>query len=200
MRTEIEAKFLNMNHDAIRESLRIAGGVCGTPMRTMRRAIIDYPDNRLQKEPSNSFVRVRDEGEKTTLTYKSFTALSVDGAREIEIEVSSFDDAVAIFVAAGLVVISLQESKRETWNLDACEIVLDEWPWLNPYIEIEGASEQCLQDLTKKIGLDWNDAVFGDVMVAYKHQYPHLLPHQVISTLPEVRFGAPPPDFLVSDT
>ncbi len=200
MKTEIEAKFLNQQHEIIRERLKKIGSTCITSMRLMRRAIIDYPDRRLQTGTPNSYIRVRDEGDKITLTYKQFTALSIDGAQEVEIMVDSFEDTIKIFTSIGLEVASFQESKRETWKYEDCEIMLDEWPWLNPYIEIESDSEQKLIDLTNKLELDWGDAVFGDVMVAYRAQYLHLTPEQTIGRLPEVRFGTSVPAFLKEDS
>jgi adenylate cyclase, class 2 len=194
MKTEIEAKFLDINHDELRKRLLSVGAVCEMPLTLMKRAIIDYADRRLQTGASNAYIRVRDEGRKITLTYKQFTSLSVDGAQEVEVVVDSFDDAVNIFTAIGMVVASLQESKREVWSYKNCEIVLDEWPWLNPYIEIEGDSEEDLIRVAEVLGLNWTDAVFGDIMVAYRKQYPHLTKDQTVGKLAEVRFDTPFPE------
>lgn len=196
MTTEIEVKFLNINHDEIRAKLRGIEAVCTKPMRLMRRAIIDYPDRQLQTGEDNSFIRVRDEGDMTTLTFKQFQSLSVDGAKEITTTVDSFEDTIKIFEAAGLEVLSFQESMRETWEFRDCSIELDVWPWLNPYMEIEGPDTTALQHLSLLLNLDWNDAVFGDVMVAYRAQYPHLQEHQTVGSLPEVKFDTEPPEFL----
>lgn len=196
MNTEIEAKFLNLNHQEIRDRLNEVGAVCEAPMVLMKRAIIDYPDRRMQVGEPNSYIRVRDEGQKVTLTYKQFDSLSVDGAKEVEVIVSSFEDTVKVFKAIGLEVVSFQESKRETWRLGECEIVLDEWPWLKPYIEIEAGTESEIQTVASQLGLAWSDAVFGDVMVAYRAQYPYLNPDQTVGKVPEVRFEAPFPDLL----
>jgi|AntRauTorckE6833_2_1112554.scaffolds.fasta_scaffold34374_3 adenylate cyclase class 2 len=196
MNTEIEAKFLNINHESLRHRLTKLGAVCESPMRLMRRAIIDFDDRRLQTGTPNSYIRVRDEGDKITLTYKQFAALSVDGAQEVEVVVSSFEDTIKVFTSAGLVLLSFQESKRETWKYNDCEIVLDEWPWLEPYIEIEGGSESGLKTLAVELELDWSDAVFGDVMVAYREQYPYLDESQTVGKLAEVRFDTPLPDLL----
>jgi len=192
MKSEIEAKFLNINHDEIREKLAAAGAVCEKPMRLLRRVTIENAD----LIAKNAFVRVRDEGDKVTMTYKQFDNSSVDGAKEIEIIVDDFEKAVALLGAAGLPSQSFQESKRETWKLDTTEIVLDEWPWLNPYIEIEGEGEASLRDVATKLGLDWDSAVFGDVMVAYRAQYPHLAENQTVGRIAEVKFGDPLPDLL----
>lgn len=192
MKTEYEAKFLNINVDEIRGKLQSSGAHMEKPMRLMRRVTMETPE----LKEKNAFVRVRDEGDKVTVTYKQFDALSVDGAKEHEIVVSDFDEALALLEATGLPKLSLQESKRETWNLDGTEIVIDEWPWLNPYIEIEGETENHVREIAKKLGFDWNDAVFGDVMSAYRERYPHLTESDVISVVPVVKFGDPLPDFL----
>ena len=196
MTTEIEVKFLNCNHDEIRSKLLGIEAVCTKPMRLTRRAIIDYSDRRLQTAEHNSFIRIRDEGDSTTLTFKKFQSLSVDGAKEITTKVDSFENTINIFEAAGLTVVSFQESKRETWTFRDCEIVLDVWPWLNPYIEIEGPDIQTLQHICILLGLTWEDGVYGDVMVAYRHQYPYLKGSETVGSLPEVKFDAEPPSFL----
>jgi len=196
MNTEIEVKFLHINYEEIRNRLKGIGFECVTPMRLMRRAIIDYADRRLQVGMPNSYIRVRDEGDKVTLTYKQFAELSIDGAKEIEIVTSSFEDTVKIFTQVGLEVVSLQESKRETWKSGACEVVLDEWPWLDPYIEIEATTESEVKDVAQRLGLNWILAKFGDVMVAYRDQYPYLNEAQTVGKVPEVLFDAPLPDLL----
>jgi adenylate cyclase class 2 len=196
MNTEIEAKFLHVDHEEIRSRLTAAGFTCVTPMRLMRRAIIDYVDRRLQTGIPNSYVRVRDEGDRVTLTYKRFASLSIDGAQEVEVATTSFEDTIKIFTSIGLEVVSLQESKRETWRNETCEVVLDEWPWLDPYIEIEGPTELAVREVSKQLGLDWSEAKFGDVMVAYRDQYPYLDDSQTVGKVKEVLFGTPLPELL----
>lgn len=196
MDTEIEVKFLHINHEEIRGRLIDAGFVCSTPMRLMRRAIIDFSDRRLQTGTPNSYIRVRDEGDKVTLTYKQFMTQSIDGAKEIEVVTSSFEDTVKVFTSIGLEVASLQESKRETWQNGTSEVVLDEWPWLDPYIEIEAATEREVREIALRLSLDWSEAKFGDVMVAYRDQYPCLKETQTVGKVPEVLFDTPLPDLL----
>ncbi len=192
MDSEIEVKFLDSNHDEIRKKLVTLGAVCEQPMRLMRRVMIASPD----MTTNNAFVRVRDEGHRVTMTYKQFDSLSVDGAKEVEIIVSDFDKAIALLAAAGLPHVSFQESKRETWKYGDVEIVLDEWPWLKPYIEIESHSEAILRETAAALGLNWDDAVFGDVMVAYRVEYPHLTEKNTVGNLPNVKFADPVPDLL----
>jgi adenylate cyclase class 2 len=196
MNIEIEAKFLDINFDETRSKLRSIGATCKTPMRLMKRAIIDYPNRRLQTSASNAYIRIRDEGDIISLTYKTFESLSVDGARELETVVGSFDTTVAIFTAIGLQVVSLQESRRETWEYKDCKVELDEWPWLKPYLEIEGPSEHAIKRVAELLGFDWGNAAFGDVMVAYRREYPGLSEDDTVGHLPEVKFNTALPAFL----
>ena len=66
---------------------------------------------------------------------------------------------------------SEQESKREVWELDGVEIMLDEWPWVPTYIEIEAGTEEKVKDVASKLGLNWSDAVFGAVTPVYATHY-----------------------------
>jgi adenylate cyclase class 2 len=197
MKTEIEVKFLDVDFDDIRRKISELGGTCEHHMRLMKRAILDTPD--LKMRETGGYIRVRDEGNTVTLTYKQFDKtkdLHIASAKELEVEVSNFDDTVGIMLATGLAVRSIQESKRETWRLEGVEIVLDEWPWLNPYIEIEAHSEEAVKKVAARLGFDWKDAVFGDVMVAYRKQYPYLTKDQTVGRVKEVRFNDSLPDLL----
>lgn len=190
MKNEIEAKFVNIDINSMRRQLDAVGADLVHPLRSMKRVTIDNP----AMKQKGAFLRVRDEGDKTTMTYKQFDALSLDGVKEIDVEVSNFNDTVALLSAAGLPYSSLQESRRETWSLNNVEIVIDEWPWLNPYIEIEGPNENSVISTAKRLGFDWNEAIFGDVMAAYRMQYPHLDLSDTIGNIPNVRFNDPLPD------
>ncbi|HEX4662630.1 MAG TPA: CYTH domain-containing protein [Candidatus Saccharimonadales bacterium] len=192
MQTEIEAKFARIDHDDMRRRLKAAGGVCEQPMRLLRRVILDYPDGRLQKD--NSYIRVRDEGHRVTVTLKKFVGDGINGAKEIEFTASDFMTPRQLFEAVGMKVQSEQESKRETWTLDTCEVVLDEWPWVKPMMEIEGPSERAVKETAAKLDLNWADALFGDVTKAYLVEYD--IAAEKISTNDLIRFDMPVPDWL----
>jgi len=194
MQTEIEVKFLGVDHDAVRAALKKAGGVCEQPMRLMRRAVFDWPD-KLLEQSIDGFVRVRDEGHQITMTYKVFNERTVDGAGEVEIVISDYKKGIAFLQAIGMLLKSEQESKRETWRLGDCEIVLDEWPWIRPYIEIEGPSKEALQATAARLGFDWDDAVYGSVTSAYRVEYN--IPEKLsIGENPRIAFGDPVPEWL----
>lgn len=188
MKTEIEVKFCDIDIDAMREILARAGAVCEQPMRLMRRVIIET--DKLAER--GAFIRVRDEGYRTTLTYKQFDEASLTGAKEIEVTVSDYEATVALLEQVDLLHKSFQESRRETWQLGTVEVVIDEWPHLNPFIEIEGNSEDEVKDTAKKLGFDWGDAVFGSVTEAYRHQYPNGSSKEVVNVA-RIAFDEPLP-------
>lgn len=192
MKTEIEAKFLDVGFDKIREKLNQLGAQLEQPMRLMRRVVIEPPE----LSAKDAFVRVRDEGDKVTLTYKQFdNHAAFGGVQEIEVVVSDFDKMIAIFSKVGLTHKSFQESRRETWQLNEVEVVLDEWPWLNPYIEIEGHSEEAVKQVAGQLGFDWSHAIFGSVTAAYQIQYPDGDASKLV-TVPKVAFGDPIPTII----
>ena len=193
MKTEVEVKFANINVDEIRDSLSRAGAVCEQPMRLMRRALIEEPHH----QDEHAFIRIRDEGDKITLTFKRHTdeaASSLDSVKEAEVEVSDFDTTVTIFSEAGWHYKTFQESKRETWTMDGVEVVIDIWPWLNPYIEIEGESEADIRETAEKLGLSWSDVIIGHIDVLYEMQYEFKNGVRGVIDIPEVHFDDPLPD------
>lgn len=195
MNSEIEAKFLNINHDEIRNKLALLGAQLEQPMRTMKRVVVHTPD----MTEKNAFVRIRDEGYRTTITYKQFDEDSIDGAKEYEVIVNDFETAVNIFKESGLAYDTYQESNRENWLLNGVEIMLDEWPWINPYLEIEGKSEEEVRQVAQLLDLDWSQAVFGDVTNVYKNQYPHLGEegrNEINLNWPIIRFQDDAPELL----
>lgn len=169
MNKEIEAKFVRVSHDDLRERLKEVGAVCEQPMRLMRRVVFhDDTDD-------DSYVRVRDEGDKVTMTYKRFhDNTSIDGVTEIETTVGDFDTAIAILDTTGLKRETYQETKRETWRLGEVEVVLDEWPWIDPFVEIEGPTEEAVRETAAKLGFVWDDALFGGVATVYLDKYKNM--------------------------
>lgn len=193
MKTEIEVKFCKVDIDDTRARLQKAGANCVQPMRLMRRQVFHLvgPDKN-----DYAYLRVRDEGDKTTMTYKQFADQSLHGASEAEVVVSDFAATCEILLQSGLQLKSYQETKRETWQVDGVEIVIDLWPWLEPFIEIEGPSEDAVKQTAAKLGFDWSQAVFGSCTAAYRLSYPNLPSDMTMDDVPEIRFDLPLPSRL----
>lgn len=189
MQTEIEAKFLNISHDETRERLKALGARLEQPMRLMRRKNFDYPDKRLEKEFAG-WIRVRDEGDKITLAYKQLNDRTLHGTKEISVVVSNFEETCKLLETIGLETQSYQETKRESWELDGAQVELDEWPWIQPFLEIEAADEQAIRMIAEKLGLSMEEAVHGSVEIAYQSEFE--VTEEEVDHWPEILFTQVP--------
>ena len=170
MEQEIEAKFLNVDLDDIRAKLTELGAKCEVPIRLVRRTVFDYPDRRLQKD--GAWIRVREELDGSVeMMLKKVASNELGQTFEQPVKVDDYEAAKRFLISIGLDIKAEEESKRELWHLDDIEIMLDEWPWVNPYVEIEASSEAEVKDLASKLGFDWQEAKFGSVIPVYTEKY-----------------------------
>lgn len=158
METEFEAKFYPVNKEEYRQKLQDIGAELTVPERKMRRTMADkraYPNLRC------NYIRVRDESNKITMTAKVHADErgKVSDQKETEIVISDFDKAVEILQLIGLEPNRYQETLRETWEFDGAEIVIDTWPCLEPYTEIEARSEEKVREVAEKLGFNWEDKI-----------------------------------------
>lgn len=191
MKTEIEAKFLDINIDAIRAKLKSLGASLVYPETMVRQKIFDYPDFRLDKD--FSWLRVRDENGVVVITLKRWEKEGVDGMKETEIKADSFEEAERLLLGIGMMVKSTQMKKRELWRLDDVEFMIDTWPWIPTFIEIEGTSEEKVRAAAATLGLDWDRAHFGGVARAYKQYFD--IEYEKIDRCPDLVFS-PTPEWL----
>lgn len=181
MPIEVEAKFLNINRDELRDRLKATGFACQQANTLMRRVVFDTPNS-----DGHSWARVRDEGNAIKITYKRTHDITrVDGTEEIEIKVCDFNKASQLLSALGLIRKSYQETWREIWQRDAVEVVLDEWPGIPPFTEIEGPDETQVRAVAAELGFDWNKALFGAVGVVYETIG---ISHKAINAAPLITF------------
>src|SRR5690349_15910552 len=111
MALEIEAKFLSIDSDSVRERLRAAGYVCTRPWSRMRRYTFMLTELNSGREAKDKWARVRDEGNgRITMAFKHVADNTrIDGTEEVEFEVSSFESAFAFMEALGFRHWSYQE-------------------------------------------------------------------------------------------
>lgn len=169
MKTEIEAKFLDINVDELRKKLQSIGASQVQSERLMKRRILDFPDGRLDK--IGGWVRVRNEGDRTTLSYKQQNDDSLHGTKEINIVVSDLGETSDLLKAIGLSEKSYQETKRESWVLDGTEIEIDTWPWVPSFVEVESPDEESLNKVLEQLDLKLENAFHGGVAVVYRQYY-----------------------------
>lgn len=191
MNTEIEAKFTKVNPREIRKRLINIGAELKKSERLMKRKNFDYPDNRLEKV--GGWIRLRDEGDKITLAYKQLNDRSLHGTKEVSVTVSDFEQTANLLLAVGFEMKSYQETKRESWNYKNVDVEIDIWPWIPPFVEIEGEREGLVKTVAKDLGFDWKDAKHGSVENAYQEIFD--VTEAEIDSWKEITFS-PVPEFI----
>ena len=182
MQAEIEATFLDINKEQLREKLKNLGAELLLSETLMRRTIFAI-DQR-------SYVRVRDEGNRITMSYKHLDKLSLSGMKEICLEVSDYQTAIDFLKACGLRPKAEQETYREEWRLGKVELDIDTWPWIPSFVEIEGISEAEVIKAANQLGYKMTDALYGAVDQVYKVYYD--VQSDDINLCPEIKFTDPP--------
>lgn len=185
MGNEIEAQFLDIDKEKIREKLAEIGAELVKPEVLMRRVVFSISEG--------EFARVRDEGGKVVMTYKNVSdSNSIMGTKEVNVEVDDYSNAILLLKSCGLRAKSHEESKREIWRLGEVEICIDTWPWIPTFMEIEAPKEELVWETAEKLGLDRTKAKFGSVDTTYAHYYG-IEPDVFNYETPEVSFEMEPP-------
>lgn len=155
---EYEVKFFPVELGDIRGRLRDAGAIIKTAERLMRRCVFSQEAN---PGISCTYIRVRDEGDKVTLSAKFHaTDGEISSQKEHEATVADFETVRQVLLCAGLSQTGYQENRRETWQMpDDALVEIETWPNLPSYIEIEGESEQAVKDTAEQLGLDWGEHI-----------------------------------------
>lgn len=191
MKTEFEATFADINVSEVREKLQKLGANLVRPEALMRRVNF-YPP----VDDSTGWMRVRDEGDRITLSYKRFLGYKkgndeMNNQQEIFLEINDFDQGVQLLEVCGARKKSYQETKREDWEYKGLEISIDTWPGLDPFVELEGDDEQTVKQVAEELGFDYTEAIFGPVGLIYEKKLG--ITAQVINNeTPEITFENPP--------
>ncbi len=188
MDTEFEIVFSWVNHEEMRNKIKKMWGFCIQEKTLMKRAVFSNP-----VIPEWSFLRVRDEWNRITCTYKEISEgiKDISAVKEIETEVNNMENMISIFENVWLHKKAYQESWRETWKInDEIEIMLDEWPGIKPFIEIEWDSEAIVRKYTKMFWFDYNNWIFGCVDEVYLKEL--WLSPLIINNLKNITFQNPP--------
>lgn len=109
----------------------------------------------------NKWVRLR-QNNKSVLTIKHILEKNTSNFQnvlEIEFEVSSLEQANLFLESIGIAKRSYQEKIRYSYLYKNAEIEIDIWPLIKPYMEIECADENLINEIVEKLGLKNNEIV-----------------------------------------
>jgi len=189
MDIEYEATFTNIDKNRIRKMLRTAGAKLLKPEFLQKRVAFNLP---LGHEIEGGWLRIRDEGGAVTLSLKVVNGKRIQDQKELKITIDDFKKGDSLLKAIGCRKKSYQETKRELWKLDDVEISLDEWPFLEPFLEIEGNNKAAVRNICRKIGLDFKQAIFCSADSLYSRKYK--ISEKIINNkIPKITFNSKNP-------
>jgi len=148
MKTEYEIRVLEINKEEIINKLESLGAVKKGAFE-QKRYVYD-----LKPAENGKWIRLRTNGKTTTLTYKDVVSNTIDGTKEIEIEVDNFEKTNEFLEKIGFKNRSYQENSRIHYILNNVEIDIDSWPMIPTYLEIEGNSEQEVIEMQNLLEVD----------------------------------------------
>ncbi|PIZ95757.1 MAG: hypothetical protein COX80_03435 [Candidatus Magasanikbacteria bacterium CG_4_10_14_0_2_um_filter_33_14] len=186
MDIEFEATFIDIDLDIFRKKLKSVGAELINPERLMKRVVFDPP-----QDMAGAWLRVRDEGDKITMSIKQVTGNKIDEQKETELIIDNFEEGVKFLESIGGKKKSYQENKRESWLYREAKIEIDTWPGLESFVEVEAKSEKMVKSISEDLGLDFSKGLFGSVEIVYKIKLG--IPPKVINDeTPEITFENPP--------
>ncbi len=155
MFTEIEAKLKVESLKDIEERLAEVGAEF-LAEQSQTDSYFDDTKSSLQKSDRALRLRrqVTENEEKFLLTYKG--AREKDNFKkrqEIEIEIKDTVSTENLLSALGYEKVLEFEKQRCIWQLDDCEVALDQLPLLGSFVEIEGANDEKISTVQGKLGL-----------------------------------------------
>lgn len=166
MKTEYEVRVLEIDVEKLIHRLEKLGAKKVGDWN-QRRYVYDIDSN-----SKSRWIRLRTNGQNTTLTYKEIREQTVDGTQEIEFEVENFDTVNEFLQKVGFLNGRYQENHRIRYMLNDVELDIDTWPMIPTYLEIEAQNEQQIYDMIKLLELENEKITAEDVVEVYKN-YGH---------------------------
>ena len=144
MCTEIEAKLKVESLEKIKHRLTKLGAEF---LQEQLQTDYHFDDANRTLQKTDRCLRIRrqlsNRTEQFFLTYKGPKEKSrLKKRQEIEIKIEDADSTEKLLSALGYEKVLTIEKKRWLWQLDECEVALDELPLLGEFVEIEGPDEE----------------------------------------------------------
>ncbi len=188
MNIEFEATFPNVSISQVQTKLEEVGAKLLKPRTLYRRVAFNLPPAYTTRY---NYARVRDEGDSVTMTIKDWEGEGIEAQKELELIIDDFETGIAFLEKLGCAQKAYQETYRELWELGGVHITIDEWPFLEPFVEIEGSSEDRVKEVSEQLGFDYSQAIFGGVTLQYMEKYG-ISQDQIDNHTPRITFDKNP--------
>lgn len=160
---EVEARWINLDEKEVEAKLKKIGAT-----KTGNFFYKEWLFIHEHWTKDHRRVRVRTDGTTTWLTYKANKTWKVDSTEEVQLTVSSAEDAVKLLEKADLPLVRYQEKKRVRYTFNDITFDVDFWPKIPMVLEIEADSEEKIKEGAAMLGLKWDDALFEDQKVVHE--------------------------------
>ncbi|MCL2860478.1 MAG: hypothetical protein FWF46_08050 [Oscillospiraceae bacterium] len=112
-------------------------------------------------EDYSKWIRLRQTGNETTLTIKKIVnnkgEYDLDAVREVEFVVPSIEVGKEFLANMGYFPNFHQKKMRIAYDYKGTEVVLDKWPKIPPYIEVEGHTKEEICTVVNDLGFTATD-------------------------------------------
>lgn len=164
---EIEVKFYLSHPERFADRLISAGASLKRPRCHETNLRFDNEAGNLRA--TRRVLRLRKD-DRVTLTFKGAgeTTDGVSTRQEIEVTVSDFEKTREILEAAGYQPCFSYEKYRTTYDMQLCEVVLDELPF-GWFCEIEGPTPQSISQVAELLGLSWEARIVDSYAFIFSH-------------------------------
>jgi adenylate cyclase class 2 len=179
MPLEYEYNFYNYNKKEVISKIKELGGkkIGHYVFKVM---VFIHP---FKKE--GTYIRVRDEGHRVTMTFK-FKDDKSEFTNESEIIINNFDSAVNILFGIGCTKKYYYEKLREIWNLKNSEIAFDNAPGSPEDMEIESPTKKELDQIVKLLDIK-EYLVKDNAMLSIYDEFGIIIPKTIDLTFNNVK-------------
>lgn len=111
----------------------------------------------------SKWVRMRRTGNETTITIKKIISSNgiydINSVNELEFNIPSIEFGKEFLSDLGYFFDRHQSKMRIAYDYKNTEIVIDKWPFLEPYVEIEGKNKSDILEVVHDLGFAEEDAL-----------------------------------------
>ncbi|MBW2973426.1 class IV adenylate cyclase [Candidatus Woesearchaeota archaeon] len=157
---EIEVKILDIDKDKIIKKIEEAGA---------KKIFEGDTISHFFYMPEEETLRLRQEGNKTFLTYKKkepHKTLKI--MEELEVDISDIEEMKKILEKLGFKMRQSFTKHRISYKLNKARYEIDTWPEIPTYLEVEAPTEKDIKDALEIIGLDIKNSVPWSANEVYK--------------------------------
>jgi len=165
---EFEITIPDIDIEDARQRLLGCGASLEKESHIQKHIVFNMPAERRIK---GSWMRVREEADRVTMSLKIIDGGNISDQKEFFFIAQNTEDACKFLEMMGAEEKARQDKRREIWRLGECEVTIDEWPFLEPFMEVEGPDEGAVKDAVEQLGYDYGRGKVCAVDVLYSEKY-----------------------------